>query len=509
MTPGQDHVNRLREETFRVLEPRFEGIEKEVRGLYSLLLQTFGQIEQKLRDARDVDFTPAVCVLTEAFQDEIRRQAEQLASLEQFVSEVRRLETQEEILGFLLDRAHRHAPRLALFATRGERIQGWSSRGYDEETAAGISSYTSSTGNPLFAKALGSRGYTVLDTLCDAPGLVELLSPGAKGPWYFFPMTTLSRSVALLVAAGSDEATPHPEMLSLVMEYAGLRIENLALRILREMEVPATPREPAPAPAKPRIEVSRPLEPVPVPPVEEHVPEPLVEEHVPEPAEAEAPAESSAISEVQPPITIPVDQNILQPQVAEEAPEAQTPAIPEIQPPIEIPVDRGILQPQAADEAPEARAFTFESAEPAEPAAFEQAAPAPSEPVETGPVEVPASPVEVAEEPGMKPQLITADDSQRFAEEERLHSDAKRFARLLVSEIKLYNEQRVLEGRENRDIYVRLKRDIDRSRDMYQKRISPTVSRKVDYFHDELIRILGDNDPSHLGSDYPGPLVES
>ena len=94
-------------------------------------------------------------------------------------------------------------------------------------------------------------------------------------------------------------------------------------------------------------------------------------------------------------------------------------------------------------------------------------------------------------------------------EEEKLHSDAKRFARLLVSEIKLYNEHHVVEGRENRDLYLRLKRDIDRSREMYEKRVSARVSKKIDYFHDEIIRILGDNDPSTLGSDYPGPRVES
>ena len=79
----------------------------------------------------------------------------------------------------------------------------------------------------------------------------------------------------------------------------------------------------------------------------------------------------------------------------------------------------------------------------------------------------------------------------------------------LVSEIKLYNEHHVVEGRENQDLYLRLKRDIDRSREMYEKRVSPNVSRKIDYFHDEIIRILGDNDPSTLGSDYPGPRVES
>jgi len=95
------------------------------------------------------------------------------------------------------------------------------------------------------------------------------------------------------------------------------------------------------------------------------------------------------------------------------------------------------------------------------------------------------------------------------SEEERIHSEAKRFARLLVSEIKLYNQARVVEGRQNRDLYVRLKRDIDKSREMYERRFSSTVARKVDYFHDELVRILGENDPSTLGSDYPGPRAES
>jgi len=475
MTPGHDHVNRLREETFRVLEPRFEGIEKEIRGLYSLLLQTFGQIEQRLRDARDVDFTPAIGVLTEAFQDEIRRQAENMSSLEHFVSEVRRLETQEEILGFLLDSAHRYASRLALFATRAEQIHGWSSRGYDEETAAGISSYTSSAGNPLFARALSSRGRMAFDELTDAPGLVELLSPGASGPWYFFPMTALSRSVALLVAAGSNEVTPHPEMLGLMMQLAGLRIENLALRILREMEVPAAPREPAPAPPEPEVEA-------------------------PPPLEAVAGPQSEARGDETVEVTV----------------QAEIPSSTEIEPPTEAPVEAYDAWMQPVEPAPQSETGTPEAAEPEPPAAVEYEAVESSRPAETGPVEVHAHPVEihqhpveVTEEPKTPPQLVTVDDSQRFVEEERLHSDAKRFARLLVSEIKLYNERRVLEGRENRDVYVRLKRDIDRSRDMYRKRVSPTVSRKIDYFHDELIRILGDNDPSNLGSDYPGPLVES
>jgi hypothetical protein len=100
-------------------------------------------------------------------------------------------------------------------------------------------------------------------------------------------------------------------------------------------------------------------------------------------------------------------------------------------------------------------------------------------------------------------------EAPKLSEDEKLHSDAKRFARLLVSEIKLYNEHRVSEGRSHRDLYTRLKRDIDRSREMYEKRVSPTVTHKVDYFHDEVVRILGENDPGTLGHDYPGPRVGS
>lgn len=95
--------------------------------------------------------------------------------------------------------------------------------------------------------------------------------------------------------------------------------------------------------------------------------------------------------------------------------------------------------------------------------------------------------------------------SQPPTEDEALHSEARRFARLLVSEIKLYNEQKVAEGRKNKDIYLRLKQDIDRCRELYERRASPRVKAKVDHFHDELVRILGDNDPTALGADYPGP----
>jgi hypothetical protein len=91
--------------------------------------------------------------------------------------------------------------------------------------------------------------------------------------------------------------------------------------------------------------------------------------------------------------------------------------------------------------------------------------------------------------------------------EQKQHNDARRFARLLVSEIKLYNEQKVLEGRQEKNLYGLLRDDIDKSREMYEKRASPNVAAKVDYFYGELVKILADNHVEALGKDFPGPVL--
>jgi len=98
------------------------------------------------------------------------------------------------------------------------------------------------------------------------------------------------------------------------------------------------------------------------------------------------------------------------------------------------------------------------------------------------------------------PPLPAAPPARALApEDQKAHDDAKRFARLVVSEIKLYNEAKVTEGRKTRDIYERLKEDIERGRQMYHDRVPPPVREASDYFHDELVRILAGGDPSALG----------
>jgi hypothetical protein len=99
------------------------------------------------------------------------------------------------------------------------------------------------------------------------------------------------------------------------------------------------------------------------------------------------------------------------------------------------------------------------------------------------------------------------DVSQLSEAEQKVHKDARRFARLLVFEIELYNKAKVAEGRKSKDLYKRMKLDIDRSRQTFEQRFGKTVGKRFDYFHDELVRTLAGNDPALLGSGYPGPSV--
>jgi hypothetical protein len=87
------------------------------------------------------------------------------------------------------------------------------------------------------------------------------------------------------------------------------------------------------------------------------------------------------------------------------------------------------------------------------------------------------------------------------AELDEVHKKAKRFAKLLVDEIKLYNQGKVAEGRQHRDLYDRLREDIDKSRAAYNKRYADSVS-DADYFTSELVRILAENDRGAMGGNF-------
>ena len=87
-------------------------------------------------------------------------------------------------------------------------------------------------------------------------------------------------------------------------------------------------------------------------------------------------------------------------------------------------------------------------------------------------------------------------------EDADVHRKAQRFARLLVDEIKLYNQAKVAEGRRNKDLYDRLKEDIDKSSGTFQKRYGNTAAASGDYFQHELLRSLAEDDISIMGSNF-------
>jgi len=154
----------------------------------------------------------------------------------------------------------------------------------------------------------------------------------------------------------------------------------------------------------------------------------------------------------------------------EEAPAAE--AAPEA-PPSAPEDDRLEYQPETADE-PE---------------------PKPSSPAASSPS---FSPTEPSAAEGVEPARRLTGPLAVVLGDER-HEEARRFARLLVSEIKLYNERAVIEGREGRNLYARLKEDIDRSRQMYNDRIPEDVRKSTNFFHEELVRILAEGRAEALG----------
>jgi hypothetical protein len=86
--------------------------------------------------------------------------------------------------------------------------------------------------------------------------------------------------------------------------------------------------------------------------------------------------------------------------------------------------------------------------------------------------------------------------------DEEVHKKAKRFAKLLVDEIKLYNQGKVNEGRQNRDLYDRLREDIEKSKATYDKRYGSTSAASANYFNDEIVRVLADNDAALMGGNF-------
>ena len=94
------------------------------------------------------------------------------------------------------------------------------------------------------------------------------------------------------------------------------------------------------------------------------------------------------------------------------------------------------------------------------------------------------------------------DVNQLSAEEQELHRRANRVAKVSMQDIKMLRPEAVRLGRENKDLCVRLRDDIEKAHREYDRRFRPIMDHPVDYFYRWMVEILADGDAHALG-EYP------
>jgi hypothetical protein len=434
-----------------------------------------------------------------------------ISNLKRAVEAIEGQQKHADILGALLTAAAEFAERAAIFVIRNGQAIGW------RECEAGDPTNLEMIGGvslPVSADTLLGRAAQSHSTWTGAPGsnsedslLIDQLG-GHPQTAAAVPLVVRGKVVAVLYADSvSNEANAlNVDALELLARVAGMQI-NLASapRAVPEKEPEAVTPAAQAEPEKP----STPVEAQPVTAAPASEPEPAYSSAV-EPPAAEAATEFS-VKEVPAEVDAEVvPGEIAEPSVEEISAAAEAEVVPEE---VSEPAHADAFVAEQADSAPAVQAEpapqpAFSSHE--ETTANAQIAdevPQPAPPTIETPPAAPsfasqyAAPLGGARRYGVSEPDLPIEVGE---DERRLHNDARRFARLLVSEIKLYNEPKVKEGRSRSDIYDRLREDIDRSRQMYDKRVAPPVAARHDYFHQELVNTLAEGDSAKLGASYPG-----
>ena len=467
----------LRREIETHIEGRLSAIKQEMGELQSRINESLTRLTERQSEGIDGAIAASILEHLRAAQEEgidlaasesaRAKASSDMAIVKAAISEMGEQGSQADILQILVNRAASFAPRVAFFAIKGEQAVGWRARGFEgtvgdnaiQRITVPVSN-DSIIGSVARSRSTWSGGphshsedHLILNRLGDeAPQRIVAV-----------PLAVRGRTVAVLYAdsAGLDSEAINLEALETIVRVSAMAVDLLAGR----------------APAKARPEESS------------AAPSARVQDPQPEP---------------QPQPTFEQPQQAYEPQREYEdtsatvVPEETAPQIHEV----EAEAVEAIPEPIEAHPEPES---------------FQSAVEAPPAPPAT--VEPPPTPVEA--EPHAATPAATPAPKRRYGadaelpvsvandEERRMHNDARRFARLLVSEIKLYNEQKVTEGRAQNDLYDRLREYIDRSRDMYDKRVKPEVAQKYDYFHHELVNALAEGDAAKLGNAYPGATVSA
>ncbi len=465
----------LRHEIESYIEGRISGIKQEIAALQSQLNESLtrmldrqsevqldggvaASIHEHLRAAHEggIDLAAAESTRAQASSD--------MAIIKAAIDEIDEQDTQSDILQVLVNRAAAFAPRVAFFVVKGDQGIGWRARGF--QGTVGDHAIHQMSFSLSADTAVGSAARS-RETWSGGPNshsedhiILNRLGDEAPAHLVAMPLVVRQRAVAILYADSDrlDAEAINLEALETLVRVSAMAVELLASR---------SGSAPAPSTAveeQPQREEEPAAEAAPsyTPTVEYDEIVPVVEGSTPEQVSVEAepiPVEPTPVSTV--PFVEPQVETAPPPVESMPTPVEPTPAPPEVRP--------AEVRQAEVSQAPEA----------------------PPPPKRRYGMDV-ELPIDVSSE-----------------EERRLHNDARRFARLLVSEIKLYNESKVTEGRAQYDLYERLREYIDRSREMYDKRVKPEVAQRYDYFHHELVNTLAEGDAGKLGNAYPGATVSA
>src|SRR6266571_139659 len=88
-------------------------------------------------------------------------------------------------------------------------------------------------------------------------------------------------------------------------------------------------------------------------------------------------------------------------------------------------------------------------------------------------------------------------------EEQELHRRANRVAKVSMQDIKMLRPEQVRLGRQNKDLCIRLKDDIEKAHREYDRRFKPIMDHPVDYFYRWMVEILAEGDAHALTNRTP------
>ncbi len=380
------------------------------------------------------------------------------------VQSIERGRSQVDVLNSLLEQCLGFGSRAALLILRGETFSGWKGVGFSDHGGNDelVKRFNAAPGLiPQLDRVLRDEQVVVWD----GANLATRLGVSGSDRAVLVPMVIKDKVAAAVYvdAVGDASAQFDTEAIELLVFTTGLLVDTLAIR----KKIPSPSLSSAAAepsgfnPPSPVLAAPKP----PAPPAP-----------APTPAAAQPPMQQAVPTRTDSG-TVAINTSQLREMMATQRPSFNLPDTDE-----------------------------FSTPKPAAPAA---PAPRPPAPVAPPPAAAPPAPAAAPASGEDRPstQYIPPAGVGRAnvlgggpqGEDAKKHDEARRFARLLVSEIKLYNETKVEQGRRNNDLYERLKEDIDRSRQMYDERIADEVRKVSNYFYDELVRILADGRASALG----------